>query len=225
MADDRDDTSPWPPGLGEDVRTWADPVDPSLPPDTSGRGDRAAARRLMQRLPTFGDPAIRPIQFAEAYAQLTAVALARAEFLGELLAQAYEREGIGGMIGHTWDADRHGTLYASGEEMRALVRLEAEERDRAAKLIRDGARLGLEARQVDVMRSYGQTVVAALRMMCAELGMEWEDTTRRAAMRAILQARSVTGEQQVPAGTAGPPLTEQQRQRIIEGSQRDDREP
>lgn len=222
MADDHDDTSPWPPGLSADVREWADPVDPALPPDPSGKGDRAAARRLMQRLPVFGDPNIRPIQFAEAYAELTAVALARAEFLGELLAQAYEREGIGGLIGHTWDADRHGVLYAKSEELRALIRAEADERDRAARLIKDGVRLGLQAQQVDVMRSYGQTVVTALRMMCSELHIEWEDTTRRAAMRAILQARSITGEQQVPASRAGPPLTDQQRQRIIEGSQRDD---
>lgn len=224
MADDHDDdgTSPWPPGLGEDVRQWADPVDPTLPPDPDGHGDRAAARRLMARLPTYGDPNLRPIQFAEVYARLTAVAVARADWLGELLAQAYEREGIAGLIGHKWDADRHGSLYAQSEEIRALVALEAAERDRAAKLIKDGARLGLEARQVDVMRSYGQTVVTALRMMCAELGIEWEDATRRAAMRAILTARSVTGEQQVPAGMAGPALTAEQRQRIIEGGQRDD---
>lgn len=221
MADDHDGSSPWLPGPGDDGR-WADAVDPALPPDPGGRGDRAAAQLLMQRLPTFGDPNIRPIQFAEAYAELTSVSLARVQFLGELLAQAYEREGIAGMIGHKWDSDKHGTLYAQSEEVRALVRLEAEERDRAAKLIRDGTKLGLQAQKVDVMRSYGQTVVTALRMMCAELGVEWENDTRRAAMRAILQARSVAGEQQVPAGRAGPPLTPEQRQRILEGSQRDD---
>lgn len=216
MAEDQDGR-PWPDGLGEDVRAWADPVDPSLPPDPSGRKDKAAARELMQRLPTYGDPNLKPIQYAEVYARLVAVATARAEFLGELLAQAYEREGVGGLIGHTWDADRHGTLYQKAEAPRALVELEAAERDRAAKLIKDGVRLGIEARQVDVMRSYGQTVVHALRALCVELGVAWEEPARRAAMRAILQARSLTGEQVVPVGQAGPALTEQQRQRIIEG--------
>lgn len=219
MADDHDEDQtgqPWPPGLGASVKRWADAADPTLPPvDPTGDAERKAARILARRLPTYGSPELRPIQFAEAYARLTAVACARAEFYGELLAQQYAREGPSGLVGHKFDADREGNLYEVSEELRGLVRLEAEERDRAAKLIRDGVRLGLEAKQVDVMRSYGATVVAALREMCNEISIPWDDNARRAASRAILTARTALGQQVATADRAGPALTVEQRQRLL----------
>jgi hypothetical protein len=218
MADDHDDVPerPWPPGLGASVKRWADPADPTLPPvDPTGTAEQRAARILARRLPTYGSPELRPIQFAEAYARLTAVACARAEFYGELLAKQYAQEDLAGLVGHRFDADRDGNLYEMSEELRGLVRLEAEERERAAKLIRDGVRLGLEAKQVDVMRSYGATVVAALREMCHEISIPWDDNARRAASRAILTARTVLGQQVATADRAGPALTPEQRQRLL----------
>jgi hypothetical protein len=220
MADDHDEEpgGNWPRGLGEDVRGWADPADPMLPaPDPTGATERRVARRLAGRLPSFGSPELKPIQFADAYARLTAVACARAEFYGELLAQQYEREGIGGLVGHKYSAVKDIGVFEASEEARGLARLEAEERDRAAKLIREGVRLGIEAKQVDVMRSYGQTVVAALRQLCQELGIPWEEESRRAAMRAILAARTMLGQQVVTADRAGPPLSDQERRRLLGG--------
>lgn len=152
--------------------------------------------RKPESLPALGgnDP-VRPIHFAESYARLAAVASARAEFLGRLLAEAYEREGVAALVGDKLDLDREGNLHAVSEEVRGLARLEAEERDRAAKLIREGVRLGIEAAHVDVMRSYAHTAVLALRSLCEQMGIPWdEEATRQAAKQAIRSAREALGQ-------------------------------
>jgi hypothetical protein len=58
--------------------------------------------RLAEELPHLGSPNLRPVQIIEVYARLIAVAVARAEFYGRLLAQAYEDEGIGALVGHKY---------------------------------------------------------------------------------------------------------------------------
>jgi hypothetical protein len=50
----------------------------------------------------------------------------------------------GGLVGHTWAADpRGGGLYATGEQVRALAALEAEERDRVMRYARQCHDAGL----------------------------------------------------------------------------------
>lgn len=218
MADDQDPGYvEWPKG-SEQAKAWADPADPTLPPVSAGSAaDRRAARALADRLPGYGDPAVRPVQFAEAYAHLVAVSCARAEFYGILLADEYAREGLGALVGKKLDVDRFGDTHEVSEELRGLARLEAEERDRAAKLIKDGVRLGIEAQKVDVMRSYGRTVVEALKALCGELGIPWEDPARRAAQRAILAARTTLGYQVTAPDRAGPPLSAEERAQLTGG--------
>jgi hypothetical protein len=226
MAEDQEPGAPeWPRGA-QPARAWADPADPTLPPVSAGSAaDRRAARVLADRLPGYGDPAVRPVQFAEAYAHLVAVSTARAEFYGILLADAFEREGVGALVGHKLDVDRFGDTHEVSEATRGLAALEAEERDRAAKLIRDGIRIGIEAERVDVMRSYGRTVVAALRQLCAELDIAWEEPARRAAQRAILAARTQLGQQVTSPDRAGPALTEAERAELVvrEAARREER--
>lgn len=218
MADDQEPgTVEWPKG-SEKAQAWANPADPTLPPVSAGSAaDRRAARVLADRLPGYGDPDVRPVQFAEAYAHLVAVSCARAEFYGILLADAYAREGTGALVGHKLDVDRFGDTHEVAEATRGLAALEAEERDRAAKLIREGVRLGIEAQKVDVMRSYGRTVVEALKALCGELGIPWEVEARRAAQRAILAARTALGYQVTAPDRAGPALTEAERARLTGG--------
>jgi len=211
VAEDPDD---WPRGLRREYERAADPA---LPP----RVDDVILGPASRRLPHLGDPALRPVQFAEVYARLLAVAIARAEFYGALLAEQFEQAGAGdpdgagdydpgprgtlaALVGNTYDLDKHGEPVATGEAIRALVKLEADERDRAARLARDGIRIGVQAQQVDVMRSYGHTVVTAMRSLCQELGMDWTDeTTRRAAQRAIIAARSQLGAEALARGSDG----------------------
>jgi len=218
MAEDQHDpVAEWPKGA-RPAQAWANPADPTLPSrPTDSATERRIARKLADRLPGYGDPAVRPVQFAEAYAHMTAVAIARVEFIDTLLAEQYEREGVGGLIGHKLDVDRFGDEHEVSEMTRGLMQLSAEWHDRAAKLIRDGVRLGIEAQKVDVMRSYGRTVVEALKALCGELGIPWEVEARRAAQRAILAARTTLGYQIAAPDRAGPALTEAERARLTGG--------
>lgn len=216
MADE--DRNTWPKGL-EGAQEWASPADPTLPPpDPTGRAEARSATLLAQRLPHYGSPELRQIQLAEAYAQLCAVSIARAEFYGELLAEAFEREGMGALVGKKMAAaGKEGILFEASEEVRTLVTLEAQERDRAAKLIKDAVRLGIEAKRVDVLRSYGHTVVASLKAMCVEVGIPWDDLARRAAQRAIISARTGLGYDNTSPDRAGPALTPEERHRLTGG--------
>lgn len=214
----------WPRGLTQSAR-HADPADP-LSPQAPAANDleRRLRQHARRQLPHLASADLRPIQFAEAYAQLAAVAMARAEFYGSLLATQFglwdaegyasevdpkwnedddydpgDGDGMKALVGNTYDLSKDGLAVPTGEAIRALVKLEAEERDRAAKLMRDGIRIGIEAKQVDVMRSYGRTVVASLRALCAELGIDWaEEGTRLAARRAIISARTSLGDLLAP---------------------------
>lgn len=218
MADDSGEK--WPRGTGDAWRhaDAADPLSPQPPPrDDLEQRLRAHARK---RLPTLASEDLRPVQFAETFARLAAIAMARAEFYGELLADLHARydedgarevrdqddedrehyypgdgDGLRALIGDVYSVSKDGDAVAVGEAVRALVKLEAEERDRAADLAYKGIRIGVEAKQVDVMRSYGRTVVASMRALCAELGVDWsEETTRLAARRAIITARTSLGD-------------------------------
>jgi hypothetical protein len=211
----------WPRGTGDAWR-HADPADPLMPQAPAHSDlERRLRAHARKQLPTLASPDLRPVQFAEVFARLAAVAMARAEFYGQLLASQYEAFGeqieldgwnedadydpgkhngaTRALIGPTLDLARDGTPVPTGEAVRALVKLEAEERDRAADLAYKGIRVGIEAKQVDVMRSYGRTVVASLRALCAELGIDWtEETTRLAARRAIVSARTSMGDLLAP---------------------------
>jgi len=224
---DNDTGEQWPRALSGVARhaDLADPLTPQAPARTDL--EQRLRQHARRQLPHLASADLRPIQFAEAYAKLAAIAMARAEFYGQLLASQYEAYGeqieldgwnedadydpgkhngsTRALIGPVLDLARDGTPVPVGEATRALVKLEAEERDRAAKLMRDGIRIGIEAKQVDVMRSYGRTVVASLRALCAELGVDWdEDTTRFAARRAIISARTSLGDLLAPEHQEAP---------------------
>lgn len=217
-SDDNEHPSEWPSGLSG-ASAYAAYDDPTLPPpEASSDVERRAVEAMTARLPHLGNRELKPIQFAEAYAKLVAVSMARAEFLGAKLEQAYEAEGLKALIGHKYDSDKFGEIYEVSEETRGLAAMEERERDRAARLIKDGLRIGIEAKHVDVLRSYGHTVVAALRVLCQQLGIPWDDeATRRAASRAIVAARTGQGETIASMERVGPALTEDERLRITGG--------
>ena len=97
-----------------------------------------------------------------------------------------------------------------------IAKLEAEERNRAERLARDGIRIGIEASQVDSMRSYGKTVVTAMRALVRELGIDWNDpAVTRVSRRALLQARHELGFDVRPPDEAGPALSPVERGRVL----------
>lgn len=179
--------------------------------------DAAFEARLRAALPHFGSPEKRPVQFAEVYAELLATAAARAQWLGELLSAQLASDGYPGLIGHRYGIDpREGGAVILSEETRALVALEAAERDRAERLARDGIKLGIEARKVDILRTYARTVAEVAKALCIELGFNWADpAVRRAAQRAVLVARQSMGESFSSPDRAGPRMSIDERQRAL----------
>lgn len=204
-------------------------------PDDVLRRARAAvhAPGRMPRLPRIGDGVTQRVDLLESYAELVAVAMARARFLGELLADQLDREGeraeqrardraptaldeldpaaprpgddgdpVPGLIGYTYAAtvvgvgtDQSVEMVPTGEEVRALVKLEAEERDRAAKLIEKALKIGVTLQQIEMLRTYGNTIAAALQTFAVEVGLSLDDqAVLRAAQRAGLGARRQLGQ-------------------------------
>lgn len=180
-----------------------------------------------ERLPHYGSPDLRPVQLAEVYSRLAAVAVGRAEFYGRKLDEQFRAEGMAGLIGYRMDAavlsggknmPAELERYEVGEELRALVVLEAQERDRAERLAREAIKMGLEAKRVDVMRSYGKAVAAVTRAFSDELGLDWTDPrVRRAAQRAVLASRQHLGFDYRSPEAVGPRLSPEERADVVRG--------
>lgn len=93
--------------------------------------------------------------------------------------------GVAALIGHTYSVSNSGSLYATGEAIRALARLEAEERDRCAGWCVKAIAAGLAERQVkaaeEAVRQQGKAIAEVLRVVLGdpELGLTAEQ--RKAA--------------------------------------------
>lgn len=173
-------------------------------------------RELARRFPRYGSPDVRNVQFAETFAHLMAVSAARAEWLGELLQDQLERYGLEALISPTYAATKTGDVVEVGQEISVIAKLEIDERNRAERLARDGIRIGIEASQVDSMRSYGKTVVTAMRALVEELGLDWQDPAlTRVSRRALLKARHQLGYDVRPPDEAGPALSLAERERVL----------
>ena len=211
--------------------------------------DRAALRVHQLQgepgLPHVGEGPAAAVDLVAAYAELVAVAMARARFLGALLADQYADAraaddaggrqprdespdgppGISGLVGYTYQAAVVGVGEAAtyeraptGEEIRGLVRLEAEERDRAARLIRDALRIGVDLQRTEMMLGYARTASAAMRALIGELGLDvHSEPVLRAAGRAGLTARRALGHDDGdPDVHAGPALSPAERARVLD---------
>lgn len=200
-------------------------------------------RQVRARMPRVGDGVTDRINLLDAYLELAAVAYHRARFLGELLEQQWQSAqdgepypgeedadatglggppGTAGLIGFNYDSAVVGggrgegaslERVATSEQVRALVELEAKERDRAAKLIKDAVTMGATMQQIEVIRTYAGTIATALQTVVTELGMTLDDEpVLRAAQRAGLAARRQMGQDDGdPDVHIGPPLSPQER--------------
>jgi hypothetical protein len=200
------------PGSGDETRDFDLPH--KIPDDEFGR---RLIEKYRGKLPYYGSPETRQIQFANGFAELAAVAFARAEFYGALLASQFEADGMRGLVGYEMAAAASKDdieVYEKLERVRGLVELEAAERDRAAAMTEKGIRLGMEASKVDALRSYGKTVAEFARAMAQEFGLDWNaEPTRRGVQRALLTARQRLGFELKPASAAGDPLSAEDRAR------------
>lgn len=80
-------------------------------------------------------------------------------------------DGVRGLIGHTYAADKQAGIFASGEAVRALVALEAQERDRAVKFAKVAHDMGIAEREVRLAESQGQLMAAVIRNVLGDLGL------------------------------------------------------
>jgi hypothetical protein len=196
-----------------------EPVDPRVVVD--------ADARLRAEFPHYGANTEAPVQLAEVYAELVATAVAKARFYGALLAEAYAEHGIAALVGTVRsgvvlkggkDLPDELEVFDTSEQVRALVQLEAAERDRAERLTREAIKLGIEANRVDVMRSYARTVVEVTRSMALELGLDPTDPqVRRVRQRAILAARATLGYGQGSPDEVGLRLSPDEAGRLLAG--------
>jgi hypothetical protein len=91
----------------------------------------------------------------------------RATLYALLLQRAYEGDaslpsGVQALIGGTFSATAQGDVYQTGEQIRGLVQLEAQERDRCANFATKAIAAGLAERQVRLHEKQGTLIIEAI---------------------------------------------------------------
>jgi hypothetical protein len=96
------------------------------------------------------------------------------------LQRIFATGGVSALIGHQYAADKDGGVFATGEAIRGLVTLEAQERDRAAGMAAKAVAAGLATRQVELAERQGALVADLIRALFAdpELGLTVEQAAR-----------------------------------------------
>ncbi|MFD0853071.1 hypothetical protein ACFQ07_12600, partial [Actinomadura adrarensis] len=61
-----------------------------------------------------------------------------------------------GLIGHTFSADKEWGIFATGEAVRGLAKLEADERERCVKFARAAHDMGIAEREIRIAEQQGQ---------------------------------------------------------------------
>ncbi|HEY3559637.1 MAG TPA: hypothetical protein VGL05_19345 [Kribbella sp.] len=80
-------------------------------------------------------------------------------------------DGVRGLIGHTYAADKMAGIFASGEAVRALVQLEAQERDRAVRYAKVAHDMGIAEREVRLAEQQGQLLASVIRNVLGDLDL------------------------------------------------------
>lgn len=102
----------------------------------------------------------------------------------EDLQRIFTSGGVAALVGHQYGATKDGDVYATGEAIRGLARLEAEERDRCAGFAAKAIAAGLAERQVRLAERMGAAVIEILRSSVEGLPAEMQQQVmHRAATR------------------------------------------
>ena len=91
------------------------------------------------------------------------------------LQRIFATGGVSALIGHQYAADKEGGVFATGEAIRGLVNLEAQERDRAAGMAAKAVAAGLATRQVELAEKQGALVADVIRAVLTQLGHDLSD--------------------------------------------------
>jgi hypothetical protein len=87
------------------------------------------------------------------------------------LVRIFSTGGVAALIGHQYSATKDGDVYAAGEAIRGLAKLEAEERDRCASFAAKAVAAGLAERQVRLAERQGQEMAGVFRRVLEALGL------------------------------------------------------
>lgn len=88
-----------------------------------------------------------------------------ASLLEQQVADADRTRGVGqgeGLVGHTFSASPSVGVYESGEAVRALARLEAEERDRCVRYAKVAHDMGIADREIRLAEAQGALLAGAI---------------------------------------------------------------
>lgn len=83
-----------------------------------------------------------------------------------------------GLIGHKMSATTAGELYATGEEVRALVELESKERDRCVSYAEKAHKMGITERMTSMAEKWSDVVAGRVVTMLADLELTPEQEAR-----------------------------------------------
>lgn len=108
--------------------------------------------------------------------------------------------GTAGLIGHVFAADKQAGIFASGEARRALVDLEAQERDRCVKFAKVAHDMGIAEREVKLAEQQGQLLALVINNVLGDLSLTVE---QQALVPTVVQARLMEATQlEVTGGAA-----------------------
>lgn len=113
-----------------------------------------------------------PLDLGAAVMDQLRVAVIRADIYGELLRIQISAEEIAGLVGPTYAAGRDGARVETGEQVRALARLEAEWRDRVVKYAETAHRMGIATQVIELAQGQAEIVVLAFRAALEAAGAE-----------------------------------------------------
>lgn len=110
--------------------------------------------------------------------------------------------GVAGLIGHTYSADKVAGIFASGEARRALVDLEAQERDRCVRYAKTAHDMGIAEREVKLAESQGQLLASVVRNILGDLELSEEQQARAAGVIQRRFREAAVGELEQAGGAA-----------------------
>lgn len=91
------------------------------------------------------------------------------------LQRIFNTGGVAALIGQQIDATKDGYLYATGEQIRGLAQLEAQERDRCAGFAAKAIAAGLAERQVRLAEKQAEIVIKAVEAALEAAGVPVAD--------------------------------------------------
>jgi hypothetical protein len=108
----------------------------------------------------------------------------------------FETGGITALIGHTWAQTPKGQRFATGEEIRALARLEIEERKLAANFAKIASQRNIAERQIRLAEAQSAAVLSVVYGSLRALGLSPDD----------LQVREIVYQQLTAIGSGHDPV-------------------